>query len=236
MKTTIKTVLAAFLLLTFSCKKENNPIQPSDITNKTSFQADINKIDVALNSTSIKIGTQKWRIKNLDVSHYRNGDSIPEVKDAATWATLTTGAWCYYNNDPANGAIYGKLYNWYAVNDPRGLAPSGWHIPSDAEWTALTASLGGISTAGGKMKETGTTHWLTPNADATNSSGFTALPGGYRNDFGKFSFIGSISHFASSTASGTTYAWYRNLGSSDGSVYRATGNVVEGFSVRCIKD
>src|SRR5690606_33259564 len=107
-------------------------------------------------------------------------DVIPQVTDPTIWGNLTTGAWCYYNNDPANEIIYGKLYNWYAVNDPRGLAPVGWHIPSDSEWTILTDYLGGFEVAGGKMKETGTTHWANPNIGADNSSGFTGLPGGYR--------------------------------------------------------
>ena len=105
---------------------------------------------------SITICNQVWMLKNLDVSTYRNGDPIPQVTDPTTWVGLTTGAWCYYNNDPANGAIYGKLYNWYAVNDPRGLAPTGWHVPSDAEWTELSTCLDAISptgNVGGKMKE-----------------------------------------------------------------------------------
>jgi uncharacterized protein (TIGR02145 family) len=98
---------------------------------------------------------------NLNVSHYRNGDVIPQVTDPTAWSSLTTGAWCYYNNDTANGTVYGKLYNWYAVNDPRGLSPQGWHVPTDAEWTNLTSCLGGESLAGGKMKAT--TLWDSPN-------------------------------------------------------------------------
>jgi len=115
--------------------------------------------------------------KNLDVDHYRNGDPIPEVQDSAQWVNLKTGAWCYYNNSDSLGKIYGKFYNWYAVNDPRRLAPIGYHVPSDAEWTVLSTFLGGNKGSGGKMKETDTTHWSSPNKGATNSSGFTALPG-----------------------------------------------------------
>ena len=100
---------------------------------------------------NVVIGAQKWKSKNLDVAFYRNGDAIPQVTDDAEWAALTTGAWCYYNNDSTLGKTYGKLYNWYAVNDPRGLAPRGWHIPSDAEWTTLETTLGGSSAAGWKM-------------------------------------------------------------------------------------
>ena len=126
---------------------------------------------------TVTICDQVWMAKNLDVTTYRNGDVISQVTDPTAWNALTTGAWCYYNNDPANGTIYGKLYNWYAVNDPRGLAPTGWHIPTEGELIALSDCLGGQEVAGGKLKETGTAHWLSPNI-ATNETGFTALPGG----------------------------------------------------------
>lgn len=126
----------------------------------------------------VKIGNQVWMAENLNTSHYLNGDSIPQVQDKAEWVALTTGAWCYYQNDAENGKTYGKLYNWYAVNDPRGLAPEGWHIPTDAEWIALIDYLGGTNVAGGKMKQIGTVHWISPNLGATNESGFSALPGG----------------------------------------------------------
>lgn len=139
---------------------------------------------------TVKIGIQLWMKENLNVSHYRNGDPIPEVKNPTEWINLTTGAWCYYINDSAMGPRYGKLYNWYAVNDPRGLAPTDWHVPSHAEWISLTTYLGGEDVAGGKMKEAGTSHWQSPNAGATNSSGFTALPGGYRLSNGAYNGIG----------------------------------------------
>ena len=104
--------------------------------------------------SSVVIGTQTWTTKNLDVETYRNGDVIPQVQDATAWSNLTSGAWCYYENNTANGSTYGKLYNWYAVNDPRGLAPNGYYIPSDADWKILTDYLGGESAAGTKMKST----------------------------------------------------------------------------------
>jgi uncharacterized protein (TIGR02145 family) len=139
----------------------------------------------------VKIGSAKWTTRNLDVARYKNGDLIPQVQDPAKWACLKTGAWCYYNNDPKNGKLYGKLYNWYAVNDPRGLAPKGFHIPSRDELFALIDHLGGAYDgpadgwiiAAGKMKATGTIEagtglWYAPNTGATNSSGFTAIPAG----------------------------------------------------------
>lgn len=174
------------------------------------------------------IGTQVWMTKNLDVSTYRNGDPIPEVTDSSQWANLTTGAWCYYNNDPANGAVYGKLYNGYAVNDPRGLAPTGWHVASDSEWTILSTFLGGESVAGGKMKETGTTHWHAPNTGADNSSGFTALPGGYRNPNQTFLFLGYYGYWWASARS-------REIDYDRVEIFRSGGAKTGGFSVRCVK-
>ena len=185
---------------------------------------------------TIVIGTQQWMRENLDVVTYRNGDVIPQVTNATAWAALTTGAWCYYNNDVANGAIYGKLYNWYAVNDTRGLAPTGWHIPTDAEWTILTDKLGGTTVAGGKMKSVGITRWTTPNASATNASGFTGLPGGFRYNNGSFYNNGNYGFWWSSAQNGTTYAWYRYLDYDGGSANRSDHGKEFGFSVRCLRD
>ena len=185
---------------------------------------------------TIVIGTQQWMEKNLDVLTYRNGDIIPQVTDPTAWAALTTGAWCYYNNDVANGAIYGKLYNWYAVNDPRGLAPTGWHVPTDDEWTTLSTTLGGDAVAGGKMKVAGTTRWTTPNTGATNESGFAGLPGGSRNGDGTFNGVGGSGYWWSSTEASTTYAWGRFLSCGSGSIYRGNGDKKGGFSVRCLRD
>ena len=185
----------------------------------------------------ILIGTQRWTNCNLDVTTYSNGDPIPEVTDPTAWAALTTGAWCYYNNDPLNGPTYGKLYNWYAVNDPRGLAPIGYHVPTNTEWTVLTDYLGGTLVAGGKMKEAGLCHWGEPNTDATNSSGFTALPGGFRlHTDGSFNNIGFYGLYWSSTEFNTSFSWLRNLN------YNSPQSTVEyaskayGVSVRLIED
>jgi len=187
--------------------------------------------------TSLTIGTQQWMDRNLDVATYRNGDLIPYVTDPTTWAALTTGAWCYYNNDPSNNCIYGKLYNWYAVNDPRGLAPVGWHVPSDAEFTTLTNVLGGASVAGGKMKVTGTTTtWNSPNTGATNTSGWAGLPGGYRDNDGTFSAIGNFGNWWSSTTSGTTNAWGRFLFYNVALAFRSSSFKTNGLSVRCVRD
>jgi uncharacterized protein (TIGR02145 family) len=192
---------------------------------------------------TVTICNQVWTKSNLNASHYRNGDIIPQVTDPVQWTSLTTGAWCYYANTSSNGTIYGKLYNWYAVNDPRGLAPVGYHIPNDVEWTALTTCLGGSAIAGGKMKETGTAHWESPNVDATNSSGFTGLGGGLRtysntnpNLEGAFYEIGIQTDFWSSTQFSDNRAIAIGLYYTDGLANRFEGYKIAGFSVRCVKD
>jgi uncharacterized protein (TIGR02145 family) len=195
-------------------------------------------LTVILFSTSgyaqtVTIGTQVWTSKNLDVATYRNGDVIPQVQDENAWANLTTGAWCYYNNDASNGTKYGKLYNWYAVNDPRGLAPKGYHIPTDEEWTKLSDYLGGEEEAGTKMKST--SGWYN-NGNGTNSSGFSGLPGGSRDNYGAFRGIDYNGYWWSSTESGTYDAWLRYLYYYFGNVYRYSKNKGSGVSVRCLRD
>lgn len=184
----------------------------------------------------VTICDQTWMTTNLNVSHYRNGDVIPQVTDATQWAALTSGAWCYYANTSANGTIYGKLYNWYAVNDPRGLAPVGYHIPSDSEWTTLTTCLGGEFVAGGKLKETGITHWAGSNIGATNTSGFTGLPGGCRGGNTIFSQVGLYGYWWSSSAYQTNYAWIYYLYYDNANTNRSTDGKIYGHSVRCLMD
>jgi len=191
---------------------------------------------VNISSDYVTIGTQVWTDKNLDLTTYRNGDVIAQITNTTDWANATTGAWCYYNNDPSNEAIYGKLYNWYAVNDPRGLSPLGWHIPTDAEWTTLSTLLGGDGVAGGKMKTTGTTFWTTPNTNATNESEFKGLPGGYRSNNGTFNTVGLNGLWWSAIQYNLSDAWYRYLKYYDGSLAPFTSNKKTGFSVRLIKD
>jgi len=192
--------------------------------------------NVNVRAQSIKIGTQQWMSKNLEVYFYRNGDTIPMVTDGTAWAALTTGAWCYYNNNAFEGIIkYGILYNWYAINDPRGLAPQGWHIPTDAEWTTLETTLGGSRVAGGKMKEA-ELYWHSPNTGATNNSGFTGLPGGHRSSDGAFYGVGNYGSWWSATESNTSTAWNRTLFYSDSLFYRNPNNKRFGFSVRCLRD
>ena len=222
----------------FGCTSNNNSDGDSSIYNYTQG-ANITDVDGNSYPTIVtNCSNQIWMQKNLNVSRYRNGDIIPQVTDVTQWNQLTTGAWCYYNNDPLNGPIYGKLYNWYAVNDQRGLAPTGYHIPSDSEWTNLISCLGGNNVAGGAMKESSSINWVSPNTGATNSSGFTGIPGGY-NDYG-FNHIGIRGYWWTSSEYisqggvdyGKFYALYNFIASVDYSYTFKT----RGYSVRCIKD
>ena len=196
--------------------------------------------------TEVTIGTQIWTGCNLDVETYRDGTTIPQVTDPTQWQNLTTGAWCYYDNDSANGPIYGKIYNFYAVagidgsGTPRSLAPVGYHVPSKSEFDTLVTYLGGESVAGGKMKEPNLCHWSTPNILLTPYSGFAALPGGYRNNVaGIFQTLGNEGTWWSSSESSTNPT--QNglsiiLSYNDTTVFNTQDTKQRGFSVRLIKD
>ena len=184
---------------------------------------------------TIIIGTQEWMMENLKVTHYRNGEAIPTGHSNSEWSNLSTGAYCAYDNNESNADTYGYLYNWYAVDDSRNIAPEGWHVPTDDEWQILVDYLGGSSVAGGKMKETGTEHWNSPNTGATNESGFTALPGGYRGLNGSYYGMG-FGCFWSSTEGSSYHAWSRRLSYGNSEVYRNYDGKHAGFSVRCLRD
>ncbi len=186
---------------------------------------------------TVTIGTQTWMAENLKTTHYKDGSVIPNITNNSEWGGLSTGAYGDYNNDPANANTYGRLYNWYAAVDSRGVCPEGWHVPTDAEWTVLTDYLGGTTVAGGKLKETGTSHWNSPNTGATNESGFTALPGGYRDlSNGNYLDMGSYGYFWSSTAYNSDSAWYRYLNYYNSNVLRYNYYKHYGFSIRCAGD
>jgi uncharacterized protein (TIGR02145 family) len=237
-----------------------NPTLIQDAVNKqysdggdSALQAQIDQLQSQIEAlhnfnmiqTTTSIGTQIWSSINLNVATYRDGTPIPQVSDPSQWANLTTGAWCYYNNNSADGNIYGKMYNWYAVagihdNDPNTpnkiLAPLGWHIATDAEFTTLTTFLGGMTVAGGKMKSTGTTYWQSPNAGATNESGFSAMPGGLRNANGTFGAQTIDGYWWSASEDNSTNAWYRIVVNGNAGVGRSSTTKNLGFSVRCIRD
>ena len=189
---------------------------------------------------TVTIGQQEWFAENLKSSKYNDGTIIPNVTDNKEWENNSTGAWCYYNNDSAYNLKYGKLYNWYAVskttNGNKNVCPTGWHVATDDEWTVLIDYLGGSSVAGGKMKEVGTTNWNSPNKDATNTSLFSALAGGYRYYTGDYYNIVFFSYWWSSTEDVRYGAWNRSIDSYNGITYGYSEKKNDGFSVRCLRD
>ena len=190
------------------------------------------------NYNTVQIGTQCWTQSNLKVSKYRNGAAIPTGLTNSTWASTTAGAYAVYNNDPANDGLYGKLYNYHTVTDSRGLCPTGWHVPTDGDWTNLATTLGGSSVAGVALKSTASQPtpggWLAPNTGANNSSGFTAMPGGYRITGGLFYALGYTGAWWSSSLSGSVA--YRNLSNNSGAMPFGYTSPSEGYSVRCLWD
>jgi len=196
---------------------------------------------------TVKICGQWWMAENLQVFHYRNGDTIANVTDNAEWEDLISGAYCSYNNDEDHVATYGRLYNWYAVVDNRNIAPEGWRVSTDDDWKQLEMCLGmsqeeadstgwrGIS-EGGKLKEAGTTHWHSPNTGATNERGFSALPAGYRTYYGYFDSEGYLANFWSSVESNNDRGWYRYLFNESSGISRYDYPKPGGFSVRCVRD
>ena len=184
----------------------------------------------------IKIGNQIWLKKNLDIETFRNGDVIPEAKTEEEWkeyGDAGEAAWCYYDNDRMNGEKYGKLYNWHAVNDSRGLAPKGWHVPTHEEWDELVEYLGGEAEAGERMK---TSHRWEENGNGTDDVGFLGLLGGSREFQGTFDDIGEYGYWWSSTEYDTDSACYRYLYSNNGNVYMSYNYKEKGFSVRLLRD
>ena len=187
---------------------------------------------------TVLIGNQLWMRENLRTSTFRNGDSIFHAHNNIDWASLQKGAWCMIENSNTQCEIYGKLYNYYAVSDPRGLCPKGWRVPSEKDFTKLVQHLGGEAIAGGKLKDVGTTCWLTPNLGASNESGFSGLPGGKRSSTGNFGSIGNIGSWWTSTKNQNDTAWSISLFSFSGgnAVYKYYNDLSEGLSVRCLKD
>jgi uncharacterized protein (TIGR02145 family) len=184
---------------------------------------------------TVKIAAQVWMNENLKTTRYNDGTAIPEVTENRVWSALTAGSYCNYENTPANSTRYGKLYNYYTVNTGK-LCPAGWHVPSDVEWAALAVYLGGLGVAGSKLKETGTTHWLslTTNTEATNETGFTALPGGYRDVEGVYYSVGYDGKWWSSTETSMTNATLRLMSSNSTSLGSGTRHKRTALSVRCL--
>jgi uncharacterized protein (TIGR02145 family) len=194
---------------------------------------------------AVKIGNQVWMKENLKTTKYCNGDVIPNKVDNNSWmGSYSSGAWSYYNNDSTNNAIYGKLYNWRAAADSRNICPCGWHLPTYDDWNTVINYLGGANVAGSKLKESGAAHWLSPNTDATNLTGFTAVGGGVRGFIGNFTSLGSYSYFwIQQFWSGGYDAYYMALNNNDGTLTfnsllnaNSNSNGSTGLSIRCIRN
>ncbi len=228
MKQNLLYIITLFFLFN-NCTKNENII----------YNNILEDIDGNLYHT-IKIGKQVWMVENLRVTHYQNGDPIPNINDSLQFQKLTSGAYSNYNNDSLT-TIYGKLYNWYSVNDKRNICPKGWHIPDVDEWEVLSKYLGGMDIAGGKLKESSTIHWLDPNNEATNESGFTGLPGGSMQapsgDPGIY-FIGRFGNWWSATEDFLFQccAYSRYLENSNGILFENSDGKTAGLSIRCTKD
>ena len=185
---------------------------------------------------TVTIGTQVWMVENLKTTKYNDGTSIPLVTEGSSWEALSTPGYTWYKKDSATyKTTYGALYNGYAVKTGK-LCPKGWHVPTDAEWTVLTDYLGGWTVAGGKLKEVGFTHWNSPNGGATNETGFSSLPGGYRHWSGDFDLLGIYGYWWSSTGNNSNQAYYRHMDCQYADLYRESFDLLYGLSVRCLKD
>jgi uncharacterized protein (TIGR02145 family) len=227
--------LLLYLLLTLgiACNKEEEPEVLTDYDGNT--------------YKTVQIGDQVWMAENLRTTHYSDGEAITLVEKSSNWVKMTVEdrAYCYFENSINNGAIYGLLYTWAAAmkgeknkpNNVQGVCPKGWHLPQNSEWSELAEFLGGEYLAGGKMKEAGTTHWNSPNKEASNESGFTGLPGGSRYSYGDFIEAGSIGYFWSTSVSDdSVQVIYRSLYYTSGQLYQGTHHMTYGFCVRCVKD
>lgn len=224
--------ISLLLILTISCKKTEKDdvglikFNPSiKYGNMTDQDGNIYK--------TVTIGTQTWMAENLKTTRYNDGSVILLVADSLYWGNMTIPGYCWFNNDATSWkATFGALYNWYTVNMGK-LCPKGWHVPNDAEWATLKTYLGGTSVAGGKLKETGTANWISPNYGATNESGFTALPGGCRDGAANFIFLGVQGYWWSATTGGMGYGLDYDTSNFN---YLTHLCEIAGYSVRCIKD
>lgn len=229
-------ICIAVLFMVTSCTKKEEKIFIPGQFNPDLTYGTMTDIDGNVYKT-IVVGTQTWMAENLKVTKYRTGEDIPVITDDMEWDSLTSGAYCNPNFFSGSATGYGLLYNWYSVNDSRNIAPSGWHVPTHSEWIILSEYLGGKNIAGGKLKESGTVHWKSPNNDATNETGFTALPSGCRNSDGYFSEMGTYAYFWTSTEANASLAWFRYLNYYYPKVQESYSYGKScGFSVRCIKD
>lgn len=214
--------LAVFI----SCEKDDDKNDPTTVTD----------IDGNVYQT-VKIGDQLWMAENLRVTHYRDGSVIPNITGSSAWTGLSSGARCYYNNDSAtHDALYGVLYNGYAITDSRNIAPEGWHVATADDWDELKTALGGTAEIGGKLKEEGTIHWISPNTGATNEPHFGARPGGLRNESGAFSNLTSSGYWWAPDDGTGDDLLIRSLYCNELNIFTYSFSKKLAFSVRCVKN
>lgn len=225
-KSTIIILLFAFVFTLSSCKKPTEPIISSNPTSVTDIDGNVYGV--------IKVGSQFWMSENLRTTKYNDGTLISTGLNNTDWAATTGGAYAIYDDNVTNNAIYGKLYNWHAVNTGK-LAPAGWHVATTNDWDNLIGAFGGFNIAGGSLKSTSTL-WNSPNTDATNNSGFNGLPGGYRGTTGGYSTMGNTGYWWSSTERNSTQGNYSNLSKSSAAILSNGATKTFGYSVRCVKD
>jgi uncharacterized protein (TIGR02145 family) len=226
-------LLCLLLSFTWGCKKDTNSATQSTTPKPKDYDGNV--------YDTIRIGRQVWMVQNLKTTHYNDGAAIPLITDSLGWINATADAYCWYQNNSNNGSVYGALYNSYVINNTQHqLCPTGWHVPSSAEWDTLITHLGGASAAGTPLKESGTLHWTSPNS-GTDASGFTALPGGCRHGSsiiytpGHFEFINEYGGWwTSSEASSAQSSWW--MFNSNASVSMINESLNCGSSVRCIKN
>ncbi|MEZ5197458.1 MAG: fibrobacter succinogenes major paralogous domain-containing protein [Bacteroidales bacterium] len=224
-------ILLILTFLIFACNKDDDENEQTDPNTGTLLDIDGNSY------TIVKIGEQWWMGENLKTTTFRNDENIPEIGGSGDWTSTQTAAYCNSGNDPDKAAIYGRLYNYYAATDGRKICPDGWHVPTNEEWETLMIFLGGNEVAGGKLKQSGTEYWNSPNAEATNESGFSALPGGVRNaNTGNFEGIGSNGSWWSTTQQSGENALIWGVTFVNGSISNYGIDKNTGLSVRCIKD
>lgn len=234
--TTILSAVGVSVLLILVTGFQKNDSNNTVYTNSQVTEKTVSDIDGNAYHT-VTIGDQVWMAENLKTTHYNDGSPIPNVTEDTVWSRLTTGAYCWYNNDSATYRnTYGALYNFHAVNNGRNLCPKGWHVPTESEWLALETYLGGRSAAGGKMKEILTTYWDSSDTSVTNESGVCGFLGGGRARLGWFGDVGVYGTWWSSTGYDSNYAWHWGLSRGSASVRSNPGHMASGFSVRCVKD
>ena len=206
------------------------------LVSRTAFCQTVNDVDGNTYNT-VTIGNQVWMAENLKTTKFNNQNPIPLVTDNTLWSSQTQAAYCYYQEDESVANEYGNLYNWHVVNDTRNVCPTGYHVPAISEWEELINFLGGVAVAGGKLKEIGFAHWLTPNTGATNSNGFNLLPSGWRaHNNGSYENLTYMAYQWSSSSVDALNSSVLLVGYDSEAAYTSNSHILTGLPIRCVKD